>query len=1658
MDFSIPPTLPIELQNSLNDIIQDYKEENLTVKGYERKRRQIFERFEEFQSNMIQKPHISPSNINRNKMHVPGRNQSLSSTLVHRTGANQTNDSMSVVSPSRNSISDFHQSMYRVTTVNSTSNLSQSTGHKRMSSMQLSLPSYDIASDSSNYNPMIPLLPRELSSKSDNLLGSDSLPQILRGRFQNYEGQNAMISINAKGKETFITWEKLYLRAEKIAHELGKSKLYKMDKVLLWYSRDETIEFTVALLGSIIAEMVAVPVSFEAYSLGEIIEIMKLTSCKYILISAECYKQLDNLHSTGNNSKIKLSKNDMFDNVTFLKTDDLGTYSKAKKHSTTFNIPNICYIEFTRTPLGRLSGVVMKNQTLIDQFETLARIIDSRAMPHWKKIEVMKPANKRIPLTIATKARASRFTILNVLDPTRSTGLLFGVLFNIFTGNLSINVNEKLLETPGGYESLIDQFRADILINDQLQLKQVVINYLENPEILASRKKHKLDFSCIKCCLTSCNTIDTEVSDMVVHKWLKNLGCVDASLCYSPMLTLNDFGGIFISTRDQLGGIENFPIHNTKLRLQDEIFINKEKLRANIVEPSITAMINSSSSFKDYLKLETFGFPIPGTTLCVVNPDDSTLVPDLTVGEIWLSSGSLVDEFFQLDKVNDFVFRSRLNYLKMASFTYQHVGAKKSERLELISNICPPTTQFLRTKLMGFIHNGKIYVLSLIEDLFLQNQLIRLPNYAHTSDVLRAKNAKKISNSQDDLGSKNCKSSQSSDTLSLHSSLQKNGKRIVETHYLQQITESVVRTVDTISDVAAFELNHHKEEHFLIVVVESSAAKPRSSGNISNASTVDGQAILATERQKINLEKKMNDITDQIYRILWIFHKIQPMCIMVVPRGSLPRRYCSLELANSTVERKFVNGELDSSFVKFQFDNILLDFVPHSGYYNESIFSQHLSNMRRAYIEEAQGYEIRNKSITDEGWQTSGIDYRDTTYDTRSRGKKMSDFKSIIDVLDWRILNLENEYAFSDGGSTTSSTVSNSNENTLHKNVSWKLFDLFIATYLKKIVGSKVPLNAGDRVIIMCSNSVEYVAITIASILCNFVIIPIDPIIERTAEDDFKFIYDIVKAYKVKRVFIDAKCNNLLTNNTNVSRIFKRFKQLMPKITNISKLKRKTGISIKMFKKILKQKYSYKSGTKIYSQPLVIWINRNNDSLKNVHVTMTHATLMNTCKIIKETLQLNGTSPIFSLCSHTFGLGFMFSCFIGIYAGTVSNLFDIDNVIIDPKDFCMAVQNLNVKDLYFNLETFHIVMDRAYRMIETESRLIPQTSKAKKNSEKLSSTLRSDMFKNVKNIMISFYNRPNVISIENLLMKYQKIAILPGQISYLYQSHFNPIISLQSYLNIPPSDIFLDPVSLREGIIREEDVSKSRSGFSLRLQDSGVVPVCTDVTIVNPETRTPCLEGEVGEIWCCSEANVADYTIYTSAGKLKKDPFITEQFKSRFSKDVDNGLTYLRTGDLGFIKNVQRTNDEGELISLNLLYVLGCINETVEVLGLTHFVTDLERTVKEVHRMVSNCIIAKAGGLLVCLVKCRDGKIEKYGNLTTLIVSELLNRHGVVIDLISFVKNNNLDKLQSSNWSINRVAIMEAWFNQSFKIETQFGINYGENLSIYLLSDFENTT
>jgi acyl-CoA synthetase (AMP-forming)/AMP-acid ligase II len=180
-------------------------------------------------------------------------------------------------------------------------------------------------------------------------------------------------------------------------------------------------------------------------------------------------------------------------------------------------------------------------------------------------------------------------------------------------------------------------------------------------------------------------------------------------------------------------------------------------------------------------------------------------------------------------------------------------------------------------------------------------------------------------------------------------------------------------------------------------------------------------------------------------------------------------------------------------------------------------------------------------------------------------------------------------------------------------------------------------------------------------------------------------------------------------------------------------------------------------------------------------------------------------------------------------------------------------------------------------------------------------------------------------------------------INTVYSHVLNPMIATRSYMNIEPIELWLDPKALRRGLVIPVDPEAVPD--TLLVQDSGMVPVQTQVAIVNPETRRLCHAGEYGEIWVVSEACVNSF--YNS-----RDAIDIERFQGKI-EDFGDQTLFVRTGDLGFLHTVSRPIGPGQSqVEMQILFVLGGIGDTIEVNGLQHFPIDIESSVEKCHRNI----------------------------------------------------------------------------------------------------------
>ena len=129
------------------------------------------------------------------------------------------------------------------------------------------------------------------------------------------------------------------------------------------------------------------------------------------------------------------------------------------------------------------------------------------------------------------------------------------------------------------------------------------------------------------------------------------------------------------------------------------------------------------------------------------------------------------------------------------------------------------------------------------------------------------------------------------------------------------------------------------------------------------------------------------------------------------------------------------------------------------------------------------------------------------------------------------------------------------------------------------------------------------------------------------------------------------------------------------------------------------------------------------------------------------------------------------------------------------------------------------------------------------------------------------------------------------------------------------------------------------------------------VIIANPETRGPCADSHLGEIWVASEHNSDGYfVIYGSSGPgdtasnsstsgapSSDASAAADTFAATLAAGDTAGTHYVRTGWLGFIRRTDTLKLNGE--PQDALYVVGALDESMQLRGLRYHPVDLESTV-----------------------------------------------------------------------------------------------------------------
>ncbi|KAK2066614.1 hypothetical protein P8C59_000416 [Phyllachora maydis] len=1230
--------------------------------------------------------------------------------------------------------------------------------------------------------------------------------------------------------------------------------------------------------------------------------------------------------------------------VEWWKTNEFGSFHAKKKDDLLppLSVPDLAYIEFSRAPTGDVRGVVLSHRTIMHQMACLSAVIST--VPGNGPADTLNSSSLRDKNgQLMGRANSTSETMLTYLDPRQGIGMILGVLLTVYGGRTAVWVENKAVEVPGLYAHLITKYRTTLMVADYPGLKRAAYNYQSDPMTTRNYKKgSEPNFQSVKLCLIDTLTVDGEFHEVLADRWLRPLRNTRAREVVAPMLCLPEHGGMVISVRDWLGGEERM---GCPLKLDREGLSDseaeREKEREETPAPS-----------------NGFGSLLGGGATKTTEQHAKTELSEVLLDKESLKSNEVVVVAIGEDVKKK--AQSELGTVRVGAFGYPIPDATLAVVDPETSLLASPNTV------------GEIWV----DSPSLSGGFWALPK--HTEQIFHARpfkfdpgNPTPTAVEPEFLrtGLLGTVIEGKIYVLGLYEDRIRQRvewvERGIETDmveyryfFVQHLVLSIMKNVPKIFDCSAFDV-FVNEEHLPIVVLESIAAStaPASAGG--------------PPRQ---LDTALLDsLAERCMEVLAQEHHLRVYCVMITAPNALPRvvKNGRKDIGNMLCRREYDLGNLPCVHVKFAVEHAVLNLPvgvdPIGG-----IWSPIASESREEILAPADK-------------QYSGIDKREVVMDDRT-STPLNNFTSITDLIQWRVARQPEELSYC--------TIDLRGKE--GKGVTWKKFDLKVAA-VAMYLRNKVKIRAGDHVILMYTHSEDFVYAVHACINLGAVIIPVAPMDQNRLSEDVPAFLHLLSDYKVKAVLVNHEVDGLLKTKA-VAQHLKQSAQVLkvatPQTYNTSKPPKQSlglrDLGITMDPAWVQP-----------GHPVAIWTYWTPDQ-RRLAVQLGHDTILGMCKVQKETCQMSSSRPVFGCVRSTTGLGFIHSCLIGIYIGTPTYLLSPVDFAQNPTALFMILSRYKIKDTYATPQMLDFAMSHM--------------------------AAKGFTLHELKNMMISAEGRPRVDVFSKVRMHFAATGLDRTAINTIYSHVLNPMIASRSYMCIEPIELSLDAKALRRGLIVSTD--RARDPKALVVQDSGMVPVSTQIAIVNPESRMLCSDGEFGEIWVDSEACVRSFY-------LSKDQFDAERFDGRTIEDPS--IQYVRTGDLGFLHCVSRPiGPGGALVDMQVLFVLGSIGETFEINGLNHFPMDMEASVEACHRniMAGGCAVFQAGGLVVVLVEVT--RKAYLASIVPVIVNSILNEHQIIVDIVAFV--NRGDFPRSRLGEKQRGRILAGWVSRKMRTMAQFAI------------------
>eukprot|EP00063_Salmo_salar_P062154 XP_014036989.1 PREDICTED: disco-interacting protein 2 homolog C-like [Salmo salar] len=368
-------------------------------------------------------------------------------------------------------------------------------------------------------------------------------------------------------------------------------------------------------------------------------------------------------------------------------------------------------------------------------------------------------------------------------------------------------------------------------------------------------------------------------------------------------------------------------------------------------------------------------------------------------------------------------------------------------------------------------------------------------------------------------------------------------------------------------------------------------------------------------------------------------------------------------------------------------------------------------------------------------------------------------------------------------------------------------------------------------------------------------------------------------------------------------------------------------------------------------------------------VQMSHNAVGAFCRSVKLQCELYPSREV-AICLDPYcGLGFVLWCLCSVYSGHQSILIPPVELESNPALWLLAVSQLRVRDTFCS----YSVMELCTKGLGL------QTEALKARGLDLS---------RVRACVVVAEERPRMSLTHSFSKLFKDLGLHPRSVSTAFGCRVNLAICLQGTSGPDPTTVYLDMRALRHDRVR---LVERGSPHSLPLMESGKILPGVRIIIANPETKGPLGDSHLGEIWVHSAHNGSGY--YSGYGE---EVLQSDHFTSRLSFG-DTSTVWARTGYLGFLRRTELTDASGE--RHDALYVVGALEEAMELRGMRYHPIDIETSVIRTHQSIMECAVFPWTNLLVVVVEL-EGSEQEALDLVPMVTKAVLEEHYLIVGVV----------------------------------------------------------